>query len=163
MERNMQEIVEKVACTLVEAGSTFRQDKKDAYRKAIAEESNPQAKWVMETILKNAEAAERQKSPLCDDTGIPHLVLDVGEKAILPLLTSHGFLVHRQRQHVGSFIHSIHLLHIITDGLEHTEIVEPDGIRTPLPTLNVGKKWGIGRHVDDIGIALDTCHVGCLQ
>ncbi len=83
MERNMQEIVEKVACTLVEAGSTFRQDKKDAYRKAIAEETNPQAKWVMETILENAEAAERQKSPLCDDTGIPHLVLDVGEKAVL--------------------------------------------------------------------------------
>ncbi len=83
MENNMQEIVEKVACTLVEAGSTFRQDKKDAYRKAIAEESNPQAKWVMETILQNAEAAERQKSPLCDDTGIPHLVLDVGEKAVV--------------------------------------------------------------------------------
>ncbi len=79
----MQEIVEYVASTLVKAGSTFREDKKDAYRKAIAEETNPQAKWVMETILQNAEAAERQKSPLCDDTGIPHLVLDVGEKAIV--------------------------------------------------------------------------------
>ena len=83
MESNMQDIVENVACTLVKAGSTFRQDKKDAYRKAIAEETNPQAKWVMETILQNAEAAERQRSPLCDDTGIPHIVLDVGEKAVL--------------------------------------------------------------------------------
>ena len=29
-------------------------------------------------MLENAEAAEREHSPLCDDTGIPHLVLEVG-------------------------------------------------------------------------------------
>lgn len=79
MDMSHDEIVEKVADTLVAAGSTFREDKKEAYRKAIAEETNPRAKWVMETILQNADAAERQKSPLCDDTGIPHVVLDVGD------------------------------------------------------------------------------------
>ena len=77
------EIVGKVANTLVAAGSTFSEDKKEIYRKAIAEETNPRAKWVMETILQNADVAERQKSPLCDDTGIPHLVLDVGRNAVL--------------------------------------------------------------------------------
>lgn len=79
MDMSHDEIVERVADTLVAAGSTFREDKKEAYRKAIAEETNPRAKWVMETILQNADAAERQKSPLCDDTGIPHVVLDVGD------------------------------------------------------------------------------------
>jgi len=64
--------------TLVEAGSTFREDKKEAYRRAISLETNDQARWVMDTILKNAEAAECNLSPLCDDTGIPHLVLEVG-------------------------------------------------------------------------------------
>lgn len=83
MNMPYDEIVGKVADTLVSAGSTFREDKKVAYRKAIAEETNPRAKWVMETILQNADAAERQKSPLCDDTGIPHLVLDAGRNAIL--------------------------------------------------------------------------------
>jgi len=34
---------------------------------------------VLEQVLANAEAAEENKSPLCDDTGIPHLVLEVGE------------------------------------------------------------------------------------
>ena len=81
MNMPYDEIVEKVATTLVTAGSTFTEDKKDAYRKAIAAETNPRAKWVMETILQNADAAERQRSPLCDDTGIPHLVLDVGDNA----------------------------------------------------------------------------------
>jgi fumarate hydratase subunit alpha len=83
MDKSFEQIIEKVACTLVEAGSVFREEKKAAYRKAIADELNPQARWVLETVLENAEAAERMKSPLCDDTGIPHLVLDVGDGAVV--------------------------------------------------------------------------------
>ena len=79
MIENYEAIIAKVADTLVSAGSTFREDKKDAYRRAIAAEQNPQAKWVLETVLENAEAAEKNRSPLCDDSGIPHLVLEVGE------------------------------------------------------------------------------------
>lgn len=71
-------IVEKVSDTLVRAGSTFYDDKKNAYKRAIASETNEIAKWVLETILKNAEIAEKNRSPLCDDTGIPHLVLEIG-------------------------------------------------------------------------------------
>jgi fumarate hydratase subunit alpha len=63
---------------VVEAGSTFRADKKEAYRKAIERENSERAKWVLQTVLENAEAAEKNRSPLCDDTGIPHLVLEVG-------------------------------------------------------------------------------------
>lgn len=71
-------IVDLVRDTLVEAGSTFREDKKEAYRKAIGSETNEKAKWVLQTVLDNADAAEKNHSPLCDDTGIPHLVLEVG-------------------------------------------------------------------------------------
>ena len=70
--------VERVSRALVEAGSTFRPDKKAAYERALAAENNEKARWVMETILANAAAAEHDRSPLCDDTGIPHLVLEVG-------------------------------------------------------------------------------------
>lgn len=75
---NDAQIIEKVKNTLVAAGSTFKDDKKNAYCRAIASESNPKAKWVLETILQNAEAAQGQRSPLCDDSGIPHLLLEVG-------------------------------------------------------------------------------------
>ena len=70
--------VRLVADALVEAGSTFRPDKKEAYRRAIDAERSEKAKWVLRTVLENAEVAERNRSPLCDDTGIPHLVLEVG-------------------------------------------------------------------------------------
>lgn len=78
MNYDYDRIVDLVKDTLVKAGSTFKQDKKDAYRKAIETETNEKSKWVLETILENAEVAEQNRSPLCDDTGIPHLVLEVG-------------------------------------------------------------------------------------
>ncbi len=79
MSKSFEEIVALVRDTLVEAGSTFRQDKKDAYKRAIDSETNVKAKWVLETVLENAETAEYNRSPLCDDTGIPHIVLEIGE------------------------------------------------------------------------------------
>lgn len=75
----MTNIIEKVADCLVRAGSTFREDQKEAYRKAIADETNTQACWVMQQVLDNALVAEKRRSPLCDDTGIPHLFLEVGK------------------------------------------------------------------------------------
>lgn len=77
--KSYDEIVALVSDTLVRAGSTFRPDKKAAYERAISAEQNEQAKWVMRQILDNAEAAETNRSPLCDDTGIPHLVLEIGD------------------------------------------------------------------------------------
>lgn len=78
MEFNYNEVVDKVADCLVRAGSTFRQDKKDAYKQAIENEDSERAKWNLATILENAEVAECNRSPLCDDTGIPHVFIEVG-------------------------------------------------------------------------------------
>ena len=75
----MSNIQEKVADCLVRAGSTFREDQKEAYRKAIADEKLDSACWVMRQVLENALVAEKSRSPLCDDTGIPHLFLEVGK------------------------------------------------------------------------------------
>lgn len=72
-------ITELVRDTLVNAGSVFREDKKYAYKCAIENETNEKAKWVLQTILDNAVVAEKNHAPLCDDTGIPHLVLEVGQ------------------------------------------------------------------------------------
>lgn len=74
----MSNVIDKVAQCLIEAGSTFREDQKEAYRRAIAQEPGTASCWVMRQVLDNALVAERQRSPLCDDTGIPHLFLEVG-------------------------------------------------------------------------------------
>lgn len=72
-------IIEKVADCLVRAGSTFREDQKEAYRRAVVDEELDVACWVMKQVLDNALVAEERRSPLCDDTGIPHLFLEVGK------------------------------------------------------------------------------------
>lgn len=71
-------ICNKVKDTLIKASTCFREDQKIAYRNAIKKESVPSAKWVLENLLENAIVAEKNKSPMCDDTGIPHLFLEVG-------------------------------------------------------------------------------------
>ena len=55
---------------------------------------------------------------------------------------------------------AIELLYIVGHGLHRAEIVEPDHIGTPLPALDVGKERSVGGHMDDVGVALDTGHVG---
>ncbi len=72
-------IIKKVKETLIKASSTFSEDMKQAYEKAIEKETSTHGKWVLETILENAKIAEKNKSPLCDDTGIPHLFLELGK------------------------------------------------------------------------------------
>ena len=74
----MNNIINKVAQCLVTAGSTFREDQKEAYRRAIAQEPGTSSCWVMQQVLDNALVAEKNHGPLCDDTGIPHLLLEVG-------------------------------------------------------------------------------------
>ncbi len=79
-----QLIVEKTAQTLIEASTVFSADKIRAFEKAVSKEDNPNARWVLETILENAQVAKAEQRPLCDDSGIPHVFVDIGDKAVLP-------------------------------------------------------------------------------
>ncbi len=79
-----EEIVEKTAETLVEASSVFRPDQIEAYKRAAENEKSEQSKWVLENIIRNAEIAEEKVFPLCDDTGIPHILVEVGDDAAVP-------------------------------------------------------------------------------
>ena len=71
-------VVKKTKDTLIEAASSFTDDHIEAYKKAIASETNERAAWAMQTILDNAYAAKENRGPLCDDTGIPHVILEMG-------------------------------------------------------------------------------------
>ncbi len=80
MERYEADIRERIKMALVQAGTCFSCDKKAAYQQAVEAESNQQARWVLETILENAEIAEKTSFPLCDDTGIPHVLVEIGKE-----------------------------------------------------------------------------------
>ena len=79
----MKEIERKVKLTLIKASTSFPEDKKSVIVKAIGKETNPNAIWVLEKILENAEIAGKTLRPTCDDTGIPLLLLEVGGKKVV--------------------------------------------------------------------------------
>jgi fumarate hydratase subunit alpha len=68
---------------VITAETTFRGDQYRAYERALEREGSDGARWALEAMLENARIAERKRYPLCDDTGIPHLFLEVGEHVSL--------------------------------------------------------------------------------
>jgi fumarate hydratase subunit alpha len=71
-------VVNKTADALIRASSVFNPDQANAYRAAISNEVIPEAAWVMETLCENATVAEQQRNPMCDDTGTPHVIIELG-------------------------------------------------------------------------------------
>ncbi len=76
-------MIERIAETLVKAGSTFSEDKMAAYDRAVCQETSPLSEWAMQAIRENARVAKRDASPLCDDTGIPHVILEAGKNRVV--------------------------------------------------------------------------------
>ncbi len=83
MAIKLSEIREASTTALIKASTSFRPDQRSAYESAIERETEQNAKWILEMILENAVIAEKNKLPLCDDTGIPHVLLDIGDEAEL--------------------------------------------------------------------------------
>ncbi len=80
------ENIRDAACQcLVEAGTTYRDEQFEAFARVIASETSANSRWVLEQIVENAHIARREQLPLCDDTGIPHIILRMGDACDLPV------------------------------------------------------------------------------
>lgn len=73
------DILDSISKTIIDASTTLSQDKFNALKKSIQIEDNENAKWALEQILENYKVAQNIKFPLCDDTGIPHVIIEMGE------------------------------------------------------------------------------------
>ncbi len=72
------DIIDKVSDSIIEASTNLSVDKENALKRAIENETNENASWALEQILENYKVAQKSKFPLCDDTGIPHVVIELG-------------------------------------------------------------------------------------
>jgi fumarate hydratase subunit alpha len=78
-------VIGLVKNAVIRASTTFREDQVKVYENAIEGETNEASRWALESILRNAALSERKHSyPLCNDTGTPHLYVEIGENAQLP-------------------------------------------------------------------------------
>ena len=73
------DILDDISKAIVKASTTLSSDKLNALQRAIEIEDNANAKWALEQILENYKVAQKTSFPLCDDTGIPHVLIEIGE------------------------------------------------------------------------------------
>ena len=73
-------ILDDISKTIIDASTTLSCDKYDALKRAIELEDNEIAKWALEQILENYKVAQDIMFPLCDDTGIPHVIVEIGDE-----------------------------------------------------------------------------------
>ncbi len=73
------DIIDKVSDSIIEASTNLSQDKRHALESAIENEVNENARWALKQILENYEVSQKSKFPLCDDTGIPHVIIELGK------------------------------------------------------------------------------------
>ncbi len=74
------EIIEDISKKIIEASTTLTDDKLAALENAIEIEENDNARWALSQILENYSVAQKTRFPLCDDTGIPHVIIEVGSE-----------------------------------------------------------------------------------
>ncbi|MBR4447497.1 fumarate hydratase [Methanobrevibacter sp.] len=74
------DILNDISKAIIEASTTLSDDKHDALKHAIDNEDNENARWALSQILENYQVAQKNRFPLCDDTGIPHVIIEIGDE-----------------------------------------------------------------------------------
>lgn len=77
---DFMDILEDISKSIVRASTTLSEDKLNALRRAIEIEDNENARWALTQILENYNVAQKTDFPLCDDTGIPHVIVEIGSQ-----------------------------------------------------------------------------------
>ena len=74
------DIITEISESIIEASTILSEDKLNALKRSIDVETNENASWCLSQILENYHVAQKTRFPLCDDTGIPHVIIEVGSE-----------------------------------------------------------------------------------
>ena len=77
------EIEDKIYAMALHAGVNLTAPCKAALENAKKSESGPAAKFALETLLENADIAAQNSMPVCQDTGMAIVVLEIGQQVFL--------------------------------------------------------------------------------
>ncbi len=78
-----KEIEDKIYSLALKAGVTLTPSCKKALEKAAVSEKDGAAKFALETLVLNADTAERDELPVCQDTGMAVVILEIGQEVYL--------------------------------------------------------------------------------
>ncbi|MFZ5800574.1 MAG: fumarate hydratase [Candidatus Omnitrophota bacterium] len=76
-------IKKKVAELCKKANWELREDVKEALGRALKNETNRRARKILKAILENAGVAATERLAICQDTGLPVVFVEVGQKVLI--------------------------------------------------------------------------------
>ena len=76
---NCKRITAAVKNLFIEANTSLGKDVVEALRKSLPQEESATGKEVLEKIMENAEIACRNKMPICQDTGLAVVFVEIGQ------------------------------------------------------------------------------------
>ena len=79
---NTQEIADCVYSLARKAGLTLTDGCRTALERAADKETGA-AKFALDTVLENEKIAQREKMPVCQDTGMAVVLLEIGQEVVL--------------------------------------------------------------------------------
>ncbi len=82
-EIDVCEITKAVSDLSIEANTVAGCDIRAAFEKSIDKEESPVGKAVIKQLLENQEIAEKEKMPICQDTGFTVVYLEIGMEVTL--------------------------------------------------------------------------------
>lgn len=83
-EVSFKEVENAVYELSLKANFSLRKDVKEALEKALSEENSLRAQKNLQILLENARLAEEEKKPICQDTGVVSVFVEVGKDILLP-------------------------------------------------------------------------------
>lgn len=82
-EINVEEITKVVEKLCIESNYYLPEDVKKALEDALDKEESPLAKEILQDILKNQDIARTNNVPICQDTGLAVIFLELGQEVML--------------------------------------------------------------------------------
>lgn len=82
-EIKAEAISQTVAQLCQEANFNLREDVLSSLKSALKQEDSPRAREIIKVLLTNALIAEKERLPLCQDTGMATVFLAIGQEAMI--------------------------------------------------------------------------------
>ncbi len=81
-EIDVREIRDAVKRLSIEANTSVTPELREKLKESLREEESPTGKAVLRQLLENLEIAEREKLPICQDTGFAVVFVEIGNRVV---------------------------------------------------------------------------------
>jgi len=78
-EIHSEQIIDAVERLCIEANYDLGNDVMEGFKRAISQETSEQGKEILQLLIENAEIAHEERVPMCQDTGMAVLFVELGQ------------------------------------------------------------------------------------